>query len=258
MGFLVIVPTEADNALAIVQNQLAETFVAAYLHGSAVTSELRPRSDVDLLIVIDQSMTSEARRSLASELMEISGRYPVDPYGRHPLEVIVFLCSDLAEPFYPARSDFIYGEWLREEFETGEGSKPVRDPELTLLLAQARQEAIPLVGPKASELLPVIPRVDVRRALRDVLPPLIEMQQGDERNTLLTLARIWRTSVTDEFVSKDVAAGWAASRVPIEQANVLLDVRKAYLSGCETDWRNRQQEFQRTVECLHDHVLATL
>ncbi|EAO8221481.1 DUF4111 domain-containing protein [Salmonella enterica] len=253
-----IVPAEANKALSIVQKRLAKSLVAVYLHGSAVAGELRPRSDVDLLVVIDQPMTPEVRRCLASELMEVSGRYPFDPDGRRPLEVIVFLRPDIAEPPYPARCEFIYGEWLRHEYEAGESSEPVCDPELTLVLAQSRQEAKPLVGPDANELLPFISESDIRRAIGDVLPTLTGTLQGDERNVLLTLARMWRTVLTGEFVSKDVAADWAATRLPIEQADVLVDAREAYLSGCESDWRNRQQELQHTVKSLHDHVLANL
>ena len=258
MDCLVIVPAEANKALSIVQKRLAKSLAAVYLHGSAVAGELRPSSDVDLLVVIDQPMTSKVRRCLASELMEISGRYPFNPEGRRPLEVIVFLRSALTEPIYPARSEFIYGEWLRHEYEAGESSEPACDPELTLVLAQSRQEAKPLVGPDANELLPAIPKSDIRRAIRDVLPALIETLQGDERNVLLTLARMWRTTVTGEFVSKDAAADWAATRLPAEQAEVLVDARGGYLSGCESDWRNRQQELQRTVKSLHDLVLANL
>lgn len=253
-----IVPAEANKALSIVQKRLAKSLVAVYLHGSAVAGELRPRSDVDLLVVIDQPMTPEVRRCLASELMEVSGRYPFDPDGRRPLEVIVFLRPDIAAPPYPARCEFIYGEWLRHEYEAGESSEPVCDPELTLVLAQSRQEAKPLVGPDANELLPFISESDIRRAIGDVLPTLTGTLQGDERNVLLTLARMWRTVLTGEFVSKDVAADWAATRLPIEQADVLVDAREAYLSGCESDWRNRQQELQHTVKSLHDHVLANL
>lgn len=258
MGCLVIVPTEADKALLIIQKRFAKSLVAVYLHGSAVAGELRPRSDVDLLVVIDQPMTSKVRRGLTSELMDISGRYPFDPYGRHPLEVIVFLRSDLAGSFYPARSEFIYGEWLRHEYEAGESSKSVCDPELTLVLAQSRQEAKPLVGPNANELLPAIPKPDIRRAIKDILPALIETLQGDELNVLLTLTRMWRTSVTGEFVSKDVAANWAATRLAAEQAAVLVDAREAYLSGCENDWQNRRQELQLTVSSLHDCILTNL
>ena len=258
MSCLLTVPFEADKALLSFQKRLAKSLVAVYLHGSAVVGGLRPHSDVDLLVVIDQPMTSEVRECLAADLMMISGRYPSDPDGRRPLELIVFLRADLTASLYPARSEFIYGEWLRHEYEMGEIPKPVCDPELTLVLAQSRQEAIPLVGPSASSLLPTIPRSDIRRAIKDALPALIETLEGDERNVLLTLTRMWRTLVTGEFVSKDVAADWAAARLPAEQAAVLADAREAYLRIREEDWRNRQQELRLTVRSLHDCVLANL
>lgn len=258
MSNFVTIPSEADEALSIVQERLAESLVAVYLHGSAVAGGLRPRSDVDLLVVVDQPMTSEVREYLVADLMAVSGRYPSDPDGRRPIELIAFLRADLSASLYPARSEFIYGEWLRHEYETGNISKPVCDPELTLVLGQSRQEAIPLVGPSASSMLPAISQSDIRRAIKDTLPALIETLQGDERNVLLTLARMWRTLVAGDFVSKDVAADWAAARLPAIQAAVLADARETYLNGREEGWRNRQQELQLTVTSLHERVLKNL
>ncbi|MCC8365766.1 DUF4111 domain-containing protein [Xenorhabdus sp. PB61.4] len=252
-----IIPPEADNALLILQRRLAGSLVAVYLHGSAVAGGLRPNSDVDLLVVINKPLTSEIRECLATDLMLISGRYPSDPDGRRPVELIVFLCTDLRASHYPARSEFMYGEWLRHQYEEGKMLKPVCDPELTLVLAQSRQEAIPLIGPPASDLLPVIPKSEIRRAIKDVLPGLIETLEGDERNVLLTLARMWRTLVTGEFVPKDIAADWAVARLPAIQSTVLADARKAYLSGNEEDWQSRQQELHITISSLRDCVMKS-
>ncbi|WP_426577206.1 aminoglycoside adenylyltransferase family protein [Xenorhabdus stockiae] len=231
--------------------------MAVYLHGSAVAGGLRPNSDVDLLVVINKPLTSEIRECLATDLMLISGRYPSDPDGRRPVELIVFLCTDLRAAHYPARSEFMYGEWLRHQYEEGKMLKPVYDPELTLVLAQSRQEAIPLIGPPASDLLPVVPKSEIHRAIKDVLPGLIETLEGDERNVLLTLARMWRTLVTGEFVPKDIAADWAAARLPAIQSTVLADARKAYLSGNEEDWQSRQQELHITISSLRDCVMKS-
>jgi predicted nucleotidyltransferase len=258
MSRLVTIPSEANKALLSVQKRLAKSLVAVYLHGSAVAGDLRPKSDVDLLVVIDQPMTTEIRQALVADLMMISGRYPFDPDGRRPLEVIIFLRADLTASLYPAKSEFIYGEWLRHEYEAGKIPQPVSDPDLTLLMAQAQQEAIALVGPNASSLLPAIPRSNIRRAIKEALPSLCETLDGDERNVLLTLARMWRTLVTEEFVAKDVAADWAAARLPAEQAAVLANAREAYLGVGEEDWQNHQQELQLTVRSLHDAVLANL
>lgn len=258
MSGSIIIPSKAGKALLIVQKRLAESLVAVYLHGSAVVGGLRPASDVDLLAVIDQPMTSQVRKCLAADLMAISGRYPSDPEGRRPLELIVFLRADLASSRYPPRSEFIYGEWLREESEMGKIPKYVCDPELTLVLAQSRKEAISLLGPTANSLIPAIPRSEIRQAIEDVLPGLMVSLPGDERNVLLTLARMWRTLVTGEFVSKDVAAEWAVARLPPEQAAVLADARQAYLRAREEDWGDRQQELRLAVKSLRDFVRANL
>ncbi len=258
MSCPVNIPSEAEKALPIIRELLAESLVAVYLHGSAVTGGLRPRSDVDLLVVIDQPMTSGIRQRLAASLMTISGRYPFEPDGRRPLELIVFLCADLAASRYPARSEFIYGEWLRNAYAAGEIPVPVCDPELTLVLAQARQDAIPLTGPQAGSLLPAVSCPDIRRAIEDALPTLIGTLQEDARNVLLTLARMWRTSMTGVFVSKDAAAAWAAARLPAGQGAILAEARESYLGVREEDWRNRQHELRRTADALHDRVRANL
>src|SRR5690606_33428931 len=118
---------------------------------SAVAGGLRPKSDVDVLVVIDRPMTQAVRERLVAELMKISGRPEGD--SARPLELIVFHRDDLAGLACPPRSELVYGEWLRGAFEAGEAPAPVSDPELTVLLAQARQEAKALFGPDPAELL---------------------------------------------------------------------------------------------------------
>lgn len=253
----VTIPFDAEQALLIIRQQFEESLVAIYLHGSAVAGGLRPYSDIDLLVVIDHPITTETSAQLVTELMKISG-HPCGGNTLRPLELIIFLRADLTTSIYPARSEFVYGEWLRDAFQAGAVPKPVTDPELTLVLAQARLEAKPLIGPSATELLPVIPQADIRRAIGDILPALLDTLEGDERNVLPTLTRMWRTLTTGEFVSKDVAAEWAEKRLPVEQAAVLAGAREAYMGIRKDDWRTRQQEVRRAVSYLHDCVVAAL
>lgn len=243
--------------LPIAQRSFGNALVAIYLHGSAVAGGLRPDSDVDLLVIIDQSMTQAARERLIVELMGISGR-PADRNGPRPIELIVFLRADLTSSIYPARSELVYGEWLRGAFEAGEVPGPVPDPEFTLLLAQARQEARALFGPDAVSLLPIIPDSDIRHAIGDSLPGLLDRLAGDERNVLLTLARMWRTLTTGEFVPKDIAAEWAAPRLGADAAALVADAREAYLGGRTDDWRARQGDVRRVAAELRDRVAAML
>lgn len=249
-------PAAAKQALPVIRRRLAASLVALYLHGSAVAGGLRPYSDVDLLAIVDRPLTPEVRRGLAADLMALSGRYPADPDGRRAIELIVFLRADLASPPYPGRAEFIYGEWLRDGFEKGDVAGPVSDAEFTLILAQSRQQAQTLFGPPAEVLLPAIARADVQRAIADALPTLIASLTGDERNVVLTLARMWYTSVNGTFVAKDVAADWAAERLPAESAALLSAVRRAYLNGSDDDWQHRQPALQRTVMLLREQISA--
>ena len=253
---ITVIPYEASKTLSIIHDLLAESLVAVYLHGSAITGGLRPHSDVDLITVINKPMTAKIREQFAAELMKISGRYPDDPHGRRPIEVVVFLHSDLLSANYPAHSEFIYGEWLRREFERDHVSKPAADPEMTLLLAQARLESFPLSGPNAHTCLPVIPWPDIQRAISDSLPALLNSLQGDECNVLLTLARMWQTLVTRKFVPKDAAARWAMPRLATEQAAVLYDAQEVYLGIQKVNWNERYNDVQQAVNTLRDRILT--
>ncbi|MCO7735110.1 DUF4111 domain-containing protein [Brucella intermedia] len=232
------IPEEAAKALIVLQECLGLSLQAVYLHGSAVNGGLRPNSDVDLLAVCDRNPAPETSALLVDRLMQISGRHPVAPGMPRCLEVMLFLRQDLTASRYPARCAFIYGEWLRDEFEAGIVPQGHTDPEYTLVLAQAGQEAISLVGPARGHLLPSVPHGDVRRAITDALPALIGNLAGDERNVLLTLARMWYTLETGTFVPKDAAAEWVLPLVSPETAAALALAQAAYRGAAVDDWQS--------------------
>lgn len=248
------IPEEAAKALTVLQECLGPSLQAVYLHGSAVNGGLRPNSDVDLLAVSDRPLAPETGALLVDRLMQISGRHPARSGMPRCLEVMIFLRQDLAEPGYPARCAFIYGEWLRDEFEAGTVPQPHTDPEYTLVLAQAAQEAISLVGPVREHLLPPMPHEDIRRAIADALPALVGNLSGDERNVLLTLARMWYTLETGKFAPKDAAAEWALPRVSPETASVLALAQAAYRGAALDDWRNRPALTRQAADELAQHV----
>lgn len=252
------IPPEAMNALPILRHRLGASLSAVYLHGSAVAEGLRNRSDVDLLAVVDEAPTASVRDRLAADLMTVSGHYPFDSKGRRPLEVIVVRLDDLECLPYPARAEFVYGEWLRDALESGSVPEAEASPEFTLLLAQAREEAVPLIGPSITDLVPEIPSVVIRRAVSDLLPEVIHSLEGDERNALLTLARMWVTLTTGRFVSKDAAADWAVPQLSSQAAETLLFARDAYLGSGDDDLHSRRSDVSQTAGEIKGHILAVL
>ena len=252
------IPEEAAKALIVLQECLGQSLQAVYLHGSAVNGGLRPNSDVDLLAVSDQPLAPETGALLVDRLMQISGRHPARPGTARCLEVMIFLQQDLAALTYPARCAFIYGEWLRDEFEAGTVPQPHTDPEYTLVLAQAAQEAISLVGPTREHLLPSVPHGDVRRAITDALPALTGNLSGDERNVLLTLARMWYTLETGKFAPKDAAAKWALARVSPQTAPVLALAQAAYRGAVSDNWQSGLTLARQAAEELVQHVRSLI
>lgn len=249
---------QTDAAVRAMRDIFGDRLTAVYLHGSAVSGGLRRYSDLDLLAIIDRDMTDDQRRTLTAALLHISGRYPAALDGPRCLEVVIFRRSDLFRRPAPARTEFTYGEWLRADLEAGELPGPAHNPENTILLAQARRSAILLTGQNILTLLPDIPAKEVRQAMQTALPALLETMGGDERNVLLTLARMWYTASTGEFVSKEVAADWATQRLPPNEAATLTYARQTYAGLILDNWGERLDEARDLAARLEGHIVSLL
>ncbi len=249
---------QIKSTLESLRGILGDALLAVYLHGSAVSGGLRPQSDIDFLVVVGREPTEDQRDDLLAALLRLSRRHAAAPEEARRLEVMMFRRSDLAESTCPARSEFIYGEWLRDAFEAGGKPVPAHDPEHTLVLAQARREAMPLFGPRPDTLLPEIPPEHVREAMSGALPAVLKGLRGDERNALLTLARMWRTAGTGAFVTKDAAAAWAIPRIRGEHASTLDHARRAYLGEITDNWSTRSDAARRLAAHLAYHVRKLL
>ncbi|MEV7284464.1 aminoglycoside adenylyltransferase family protein [Streptomyces sp. NPDC093252] len=215
------------SLLPLLHVHLGDTLLGVYLHGSAVVAGLRPDSDVDLLVVVERSLSAGRRAALVRAVGEVSGA--VGDRGRRPVELIVVTRAAIDPWRYPPVCDFLYGEWLRKEYGRGYVPGPEPMPDLAPLLTMARAADTPLYGPSARTLLPVVPHADLRRAIVAGVPELLAELATDTRNVLLTLARIWTTLVTGDIRSKDAAAGWAAERLPARHRPVLEWARRGYL-----------------------------
>lgn len=245
---------QIQSAVLILHFRLGDALLGVYLHGSAVSGGLQPQSDIDLLAVVQSELTESQRNGLLLDLLHLSGRHPAVPGGARCLEVMVFCQAELNRGDYPARAEFVYGEWLREAFEAGETPMPERDPEYSLVIAQAHQEAIPLFGPPRSKLLTDVSTEHVNQAMRDTLPELLDGLDGDERNVLLTLARMWHTASTGRFITKAAAAEWAIPRLSGSDAMALDHARRAYLGEVTDDWSSQGDAARELAGRMSENV----
>ena len=108
--------------------------LGVYLFGSWVTGGLRPDSDIDLLTVTTRSLSLAERQRLVGFLLQFSGRRATVAPGR-PLEVTSIVIDDVVPWVYPPACDFLYGEWLRDEFVDGRTPERRTNPDLAVVLA---------------------------------------------------------------------------------------------------------------------------
>lgn len=227
------VPDQIAAAFDVIMTAIGDSVVGVYLFGSATRGGLRPQSDLDLLAVVEAQLPASARRALTNGLLKTSGEWP--PRGsRRPIEMTVVNHVDVVAWRYPPRREFVYGEWLRRAFESGAVSTPEVDPDLAILLTIVRASSVTLAGFDARSVLDPVPEHDLRRAMLESVPRLLREQADDTRNVLLTLARIWASLETNEIMSKEDAAAWAAAHLPTQHRNVLKRARAAY-TGASVD-----------------------
>ena len=185
----------------LVRSVLGEDAIGGYLHGSGVLGGLRPHSDLDVLVVARRCLTAAARRALGDGLLACSGGYPRRG-SAWPVELTVVVQTDVRPWRYPPRCEFQYGEWLRGAFERGAPPPPGPSPDLAPLLTMVRFGNTALFGPPPAAVLEPVPPLDLRRALVAGVPDLLAELEGDTRNVVLTLARIWTTLATGAIPSK--------------------------------------------------------
>ncbi|MFC9389178.1 aminoglycoside adenylyltransferase family protein [Streptomyces venezuelae] len=240
---------QAEHVVRLVRDVLGAEVLAACLHGSAVLGGLRPGSDIDVLVTVRRGTTAAERRSLVAALLAVSGERAYRGPAR-PVELSVVVRSEVRPWRYPPVCDFLYGEWLRDDFEAGVVPAPAPCPDLAPLITMARAGNAPLFGPPPVEVFDPVPEDDLRAAIVAGVPELLDDLDGDTRNVLLTLARILSTLATGEIRAKDAAADWVLERLPAIHRPVLAEARALYVAGEYGSWTERRPEVRALARYL--------
>jgi streptomycin 3"-adenylyltransferase len=246
--------SQVEDVAALVEEVLGADTLGIYLFGSAVSGGLRPESDLDVLVMTGRPTTPEERRVLATRLIGLSGRRHPSPAARS-LDVVLVVRSAIRRWHHPPPMDFQYGDWLRADFLAGDPMPwHSPNPDLTTLLAMARASALPVAGPRITALVDPIPDHDLVAAVVEGIDALVADADTDERNVVLTLARVWVTVVTGELVAKDAAADWALPRLPPDHRPVLARARAIYLGEEPERWDDLRAELRAHVA----HVIGEI
>jgi predicted nucleotidyltransferase len=214
---------------------LGDSVRGVYLHGSAVLGGLRPRSDIDVIVVTTRETSRDEKRLLIDLLLGLSGQ---GGPNERPIELDVVVESEIRPWRYPPPFDFHFSELWRTQFERGElepwPNRTNRD--LASVITMVLVGNTPVFGPPPAEVFDPVPRQDYLDAILRDTETVDEYLDWDTRNVVLTLPRIWSAIATDEVHSKDSAAAWALPQLPEEHRPVLERARAIYRGEAEDSW----------------------
>lgn len=152
-----------DEMVERLQALLSTQLVGVYLHGSLAMGSFNPASsDIDVLIVSEDSISSEHKRAIQKLLLELSPKAPGKGF-----EISVVTLPNLKDFKYPTPYEFHFGTDHLNKYETGyidEGTNGP-DPDLAGHFVMVRERGICLYG---QPILNVFPRVTNEYYLRSI------------------------------------------------------------------------------------------
>jgi predicted nucleotidyltransferase len=246
---------QTERVLRLVREILGRDMLGAYEHGSAVLGGVQPTSDIDILVITGRLAALMEKRQLVDGLMAISAPFP-PPGPERCVEVTVVAQAQVRPWRYPPSFDLQYGEWLRKRFER-EDSLPLQaavNADLTTLLTIVLLGDQPLFGPPPGELLDPVLMKDCIRAMVSDIDVFMDEFEGDTRNLLLRLARIWQTVVTGIIDRKDRAAEWAQKRLPPDDQQLMQRARAMYLGWQPDKWTDWPSEARASADYMISQI----
>lgn len=231
---------QIDNVLIELKRLFSKDLLGVYLYGSYVKGGLKKDSDVDFLVIINRDMTKEEKRILISKIMPISKEIGEDTSLKY-IELTVLNYHENENWSYPPIEEFIYGEWLREDYLNYFIPEKNNNIDLTILLYQAKLSSISIYGENnINNLIPDVPFIDLQKAIKESSKELIKDFYGDEKNVILTLCRMIVTYETGKFYSKDLAGSMIienlSENLSIEENNLISLAISSYKNGNSVDW----------------------
>lgn len=250
-----IIQQQIDDVLALLQNVLGENLLGVYLYGSILMWGLQKYSDIDLFVIVLRETTRQEKEEIAKALLRISGIYAVSKELK-PIELTIVVKSQVSPWHYPPSFDFLYGDWLRKDFEAGnfEPWQTKELPNLALVITQLLLSNQVLFGPKSHLLLDSVPYNDFISATTSEIDSVLNDLGWDTRNVLLALARIWSTVETDKIRSKLDAADWTIRKLPDRYKPILIRTKSILLGEQLENWEDLSREIQPCAEYIVEQI----
>lgn len=222
-----------DRVVDALQDELGDSLVGVYLHGSlALGSYYPPKSDIDLVIVVRSVLDATGRQSLSRLFVDLSKHRPTTG----DVEVSAVTESAARSFVHPMPYEMHYSTSWNERIVRGDVdyTAELRDYDLAAHVSCVRESGVALFGPPPAELFAAVPREDFLDSILDDLEEITE-DQNILRTPVYGVLNGCRVLLvlsdrSRRVPSKEEGALWALDHLPEEHRPVIASALDAYRS----------------------------
>ena len=181
---------------------LGDALVGLYLHGSGAMGGWHERlSDIDLLAVVDGTLTSEKKSAIAAVLADLAA-----PGAGLEFSIVAL------SPFEPLLTapKFELHVTTGAEPKVVDGAGHPGDSDLVMHFAVCRERGLAIFGPPPNELFPEVPRRMLLEAFHAELA--WGLANAPARYAVLNACRAWAFAKEGRLLSKVEGGEWAVNR----------------------------------------------
>lgn len=246
-----------NDAVAVFKEAIPEKLSAVILHGSlAMGSFYPPKSDIDLLILVNYSLTESERRLIHNSLLGVTDSRPITGF----LELSVIQIDVAKSPKHPIAYELHYGESFPALIRAGQVDYSLSekcDPDLSAHFVVAKYRGLSLYGPDPKDCLGDIAWKDYLSSVFDDLNWILDHENILETpfygvlNACRSLEMIDKGEWT--VSTKEEGALWALENLPLDHTDIIKLALECYRSDAPV---SPEQRRRAGVEWPEDKLLA--
>lgn len=218
---------------------LGAQLVGVYLHGSAVMGCYNPaKSDLDLIVVVNDSMTLESKKAFMDMVVELNGIAP--DKGIEMSIVTSRACNPFIYPTpFQLHFSVMHLNWYKDNPDDYIEKMNGTDKDLAAHFMIIRKRGKCLCGLPIEDVFAEIPKEaymdSIWNDIMDARDDIVE----DTMYVTLNLARVLAYQKEELVLSKKEGGEWALRNLPQEYYSLIRDSLREYVEGAEVIYDKR-------------------
>ncbi len=240
-----------ESIVARFSSLLGSNLVGIYVHGSAAMGGFNPAySDLDLLIVVNDSLTRTTKELLGQECLRLTEQTP-----KKGLELSIVLVQYTRTFVFPTPFEFHYSPDWREAFEAGTALEmmPDVDPDLAAHFTVTQQRGVCVYGAPVSSVFHEVPKEFYTRSLMGDAEGIFQDMTSDPVYAVLNLCRILAYQREGAIVSKQEGGLWGLRELEQRFHSLIQAALKQYESAAVNENWDAQE-----IDAFGQHMRGLL